>query len=72
MLSAAIPEAGPPRTSSLTYVKVFETLSKKVDPKIEDERTKLMNERIRAEYEAAQRRLEELVSLYPRCWCKFS
>ncbi|KAH8808578.1 hypothetical protein F5884DRAFT_376568 [Xylogone sp. PMI_703] len=40
---------------------VFEALRSQVDPKIEAERQRFVEERVNAQYEKAQRRLAELV-----------
>ncbi|KAI9778883.1 MAG: hypothetical protein M1839_007846 [Geoglossum umbratile] len=40
---------------------IFELLKRKVDPKAKEEREQVMNERLQAQYEKAQRRLAEVI-----------
>ncbi|KAI9775173.1 MAG: hypothetical protein M1835_005916 [Candelina submexicana] len=40
---------------------VFENLKKRVDPKVQDERERVANERLHGQYEKAQKRLAELI-----------
>ena len=42
-------------------LQIFDRLKKGVDPKLQEEKTRLANERELAQFEKAQRRLEELV-----------
>ena len=42
-------------------VQIFDRLKKGVDPKLQEEKTKRVNERELAQFEKAQRRLGELV-----------
>lgn len=60
MLPACLKLANP---IILTYVpfQIFDRLQKGVDPKLQEEKTRLANERESAQFEKAQRRLEELV-----------
>lgn len=60
MLPACLKLANP---IILTYFpfQIFDRLKKGVDPKLQEEKTRLANERELAQSEKAQRRLEELV-----------
>jgi hypothetical protein len=42
--------------------QVFESLTKKIDPQVEEERERAVRERVQAQVEKAQQRLAELVS----------
>ena len=43
------------------HLQIFDRLKKGVDPKLQEEKTRLANERELAQFEKAQRRLGELV-----------
>jgi len=45
----------------ITTWQVFESLRKKIDPQVEEERERAVRERIQAQVEKAQQRLAELV-----------
>ncbi len=45
------------------HFQIFERLKKGVDPKLQEEKTKLANERELAQFQKAQQRLGELVIL---------
>ena len=47
---------------TVNVVQVFESLKKHVDPRVQEERERAVNERVRLQYEKAQARLAELVS----------
>lgn len=44
-----------------SHTQIFDKLKKGVDPKLQEEKTRLANERELAQFEKAQRRLRELV-----------
>ena len=48
----------------LHVIQIFERLKKGVDPKLQEEKTRLANERELAQFEKSQRRLAELVILF--------